>query len=1550
MSVAAALKAAPGRAGDTLSNFGQSAINFFDSMQRPTQGTIRVAGELVQVDEKGFNPAAYYDRVSFSKEYFPGITGELLKQHAALFKRVFNNEDYPMNPKNPLPPCDKAEMGDITLGLKNRFKKLAEEIDVLEGTEHDTGVLRTKIKQLSRLKEFIYMLEKNAADDLCNPYGGAPTPGFGKDDAEENDKLRNTLRRFIIFLLQNKKRLDEYQNEYGSLADIVMPVIGDDKEITSETLSKYVNDWRKKHRSELPSLLIQILGITGEKSDLFEKKMQQELRELADKIRKDVMMRTATGGGEVQEGGVDISDVRKRISEIMKENTDPAQMITALVSYIVTALEKNETETTSLETQKITDVNKIKELAEKLKNSENSLAFTQETMVKLQEAKAAAEKSAIELSASDSEKKNRLQLLETTYKSATTAAEAVNKQLLEEKQTIQIELDAARATLLENSTKISEKAVELAALQGEYTTLKERFDGVFNTNAELQKQSSEASTMLAQLVADKVALVDEELRMRRQLNDLLKETGKAELKPEDYPAALGFAKELSIVQAGGGEKELLAQINGLQADLAAAKAAQDETIKTKGEENAALKIQIVGLEEQVANSLKECAARKCGSIIEVEKKMKEKDTKILELIKSLADKEAVAAKLQSELAKCTDLSTVEKQKYEATIQSQLQQLSTMKEADSATILKLQAESKEMLEKEKAATKAARADVKNKWNEIVRLKSQIEGLGKNKLVGLAKRAAAASARPGLGPGSTPGSPKLPGSTPGTPKLPGSRPGTPTLPGSRPGTPTLPGSRPGSRPGTPKAAKFSSTKLKAVAAFKAAGERGAKKKAEEVARANGSRPNSRPGTPKANGSRPGTPKAPKLNTTKLKAVAAFKAAGERGAKKKAEEAARAKKAAEKEAAEHEEASRLAKERAEREQTAEAMAAAEKAAAAAAEKAAVATAAAEADVKAAAAAAAATEVAEREAAAAAESARVNTEKAAAAAAAAAAATAAAAQAEEAAAAARRRTDDALKAEQAAAAEAAKAAETRRLADEKAKRDKSEGAVAAAGAAFKAMGEATRKKKAATEEAAKRKAEEAAAAAKEAAAEEASKLKARQAEAAEKAAAKEAAAAAAAESERRKAEEEAAAEAAAEAERAAAEAKRLTEEAAAKKRAADEEAAIHERDSRLAQEKAEREQTAAAAMAAAAAAKRAATAAAAQKAAEEEEARKREEEHAAAEEAAVTERAARVKAEESAAAEAAAAAAAAEAAERARARAEEVAAAENAVRRTAAENAARSAAVPLEGEPESTSQRTCTSIAAELKALAKKTMLAKLNNKLPEATNIRQQKQLGEESLRLGCSNEQSQNPTKPPVTPATPAKPKIKTYEQIGASFEKTLRAILMQIRKGTGAIMAAAITEDISQYGSLNKELKNSPIGKLIDSYKLQSEFFRSAPVHDPTTSASSEPWNSYFTKIWNAVWTQSITKKNVKRAPYPKTKAFLKQLIMDIFKAYIQQYNIEIDGVVNPDASLLEKASVVLPQFKEYVGDIMIDLEKNKKQTLYSLLGIKDQMLSDYLSK
>jgi len=208
MSVAAALKAAPGRAGDTLSNFGQSAIKFFDSMQRPTQGTIRVAGELVQVDEKGFNPAAYYDRVSFSKEYFPGITGELLKQHAALFKRVFNNEDYPMNPKNPLPPCDKDEMQQITLGLKNRFKKLAEEIDVLEGTEHDTGVLRTKIKQLSRLKEFIYMLEKNAADDLCNPYGGAPTPGFGKDDAEENDKLRNTLRRFIIFLLQNKKRLD----------------------------------------------------------------------------------------------------------------------------------------------------------------------------------------------------------------------------------------------------------------------------------------------------------------------------------------------------------------------------------------------------------------------------------------------------------------------------------------------------------------------------------------------------------------------------------------------------------------------------------------------------------------------------------------------------------------------------------------------------------------------------------------------------------------------------------------------------------------------------------------------------------------------------------------------------------------------------------------------------------------------------------------------------------------------------------------------------------------------------------------------------------------------------------------------------------------------------------------------------------------------------------------------------------------------------------------------------------------------------------------------
>ena len=1155
MSVAAALKAAPGRAGDSLSNFGQSAINFFDSMQRPTQGTIRIAGELVQVDEKGFNPAAYYDRVSFSKEYFPGVTGELLKQHAALFKRVFNNEDYPMNPKNPLPPCDKDEMEQITLGLKNRFKKLAEEIDVLEGSEHDTGVLRTKIKQLSKLKEFIYMLEKNAADDMCNPYGGAPTPGFGKDDAEENDKLRNTLRRFIIFLLQNKKRLDEYQNEYGSLADIVMPVIGDDKEITSETLSKYVNDWRKKHRSELPSLLIQILGITGEKSDLFEKKIQQELRELADKIRKDVMMRTATGGGEVQEGGVDISDVKKRISEIMKDNTDPAQMITALVSYIVTALEKNETETTSLETQKIADINKIKELAEKLKSSENSLAFTQETMAKLQEAKAAAEKSAIELTASDSEKKNRLQLLETTYKSATTAAEAMNKQLLEEKQAIQTELDAARVASLENSTKISEKAVELAALQTEYSTLKERFQAVFNTNAELQKQSDESSKMLAQLVADKVALVDEELRMRRQLDDLLKEVGKTQLKPEDYPAALGFAKELGTLQAGGGEKELLEQVKGLQADLAAAKAAQDETIKTKGEENAALKIQITGLEEQVANSLKECAARKCGSVIEIETKAKEKDAKILQLIKGIAEKEAVAAKLQSELTKCTDLSAVEKGKYEATIKSQLEQLSAMKEADKATILKLQGEGRQMLEKEKAATAAAKAEVKKKWDEIVRLKAQIEGLSKNKLVDVAKRAAAASA----GPGSRPGTPKLPGSRSGTPKLPGSRPGTPKANGSRPGTPKANGSRPGtpkapgSRPGTPKA------------------------------------PGSRPGTPKANGSTPGTPKGPGSRPGTPKAPGS---------------------------------------------------------------------------------------------------RPGTPK----------------------------------------------------------------------------GPGSPKAPPTTEPA-------------------------------------------------------------------------TTEPATTE---------------------------------------------------------------SATTEPATTE--------------------------------------------------------PATTEPATLDQpeRTCTSIAAELKALAKKTMLAKLNKKLPEAANIQKQKQLGAESLRLGCSDEQSQNPSNPPVTPAKrpPVKPAIKTYDQIGASFEKTLRAILMQIKKGNGAIIAAAITEDISQYGSINKELKGSPIAKLITSNASQSDFFNFSSVTiDPTAPSSKSSWNSYFTSVWNDVWNKSISKKNLKIAPYPKTKTFLKKFIMDIFKTYLQQYNIE---GVSPDATLIEKASAALPQFKKYIGDILIDLGKDvapqpQKQKLYTLLGITDKMLTDYLS-
>ncbi len=151
-------------------------------------------------------------------------------------------------------------------------------------------------------------------------------------------------------------------------------------------------------------------------------------------------------------------------------------------------------------------------------------------------------------------------------------------------------------------------------------------------------------------------------------------------------------------------------------------------------------------------------------------------------------------------------------------------------------------------------------------------------------------------------------------------------------------------------------------------------------------------------------------------------------------------------------------------------------------------------------------------------------------------------------------------------------------------------------------------------------------------------------------------------------------------------------------------------------------------------------------------------------------------------------------------------------------------------------------------------------------------------------------------------------------------------------------------------SLNKELQGSPIGKLIKSNLSQSSFFNfSSLTIDPTAPSSNTSWNKYFTDVWNAVWTQSIAKKNLKTAPYPKTKAFLKQLIMDIFKAYIQQYNIEIDGFVNPEATLLEKASVVLPQFKQYIGDILIDIGK-EKQTLYALLGITDKVLTDYLSK
>jgi len=660
MSVASAIK-----------NWGKGVYDqvtsSVDKMKMPIQGTINVAGELVQIDEAGFNPKQYYDRVSFREAYFPGKGAEQLKTAVDLFKRVFSGEK-PISVDNPLPPCNEDERGILLECLTTRFRTLADEISMIENIEHDKEMLRTKISQLDSLKQFVFLIKENVANDSCNLYEDGLGAGLNLEDAEANDDLRNMLRRFVIYTLQHKKGLDEYVDPYTREAGQVVPIL-DQEPITGEALTAYVNKWRTANKSELPSILIEILGITGEDTELINDKVKGELEKVRELMRQSLM-----AGGGAQEGE-SMSEVKKGLQDILNTTPDAKTMVTKFTNYIVTKLESAQQEADSLTSQIQGYQQEILGLKEKLASAEQMVVFSTQTVNDMLAAKNAAEAKINGLTASDEEKAALLQSMKATYENSLAAAQKMNDDLLKRQQVTQTALEAAEGNFDLTQKDIGQKSIEANTLKIENDSLTEQLKGALAEILTFQNQITSQQQLLTLSFGEKAALQEQVDAMKAQLDAAVQKAAVA----------------TPVAQAGGSITELEAKVLELESQLSTARDSYQRNTSVTKEENVALKVQIKGLEEQIEKARLEQGSVKCRACKEQHTELDDINKRLLALTAEMGDKDIQIATLTAAKGKEVTTSATEKAAHDAQIQSMIDQISALKQSNQATMDALKAE-------------------------------------------------------------------------------------------------------------------------------------------------------------------------------------------------------------------------------------------------------------------------------------------------------------------------------------------------------------------------------------------------------------------------------------------------------------------------------------------------------------------------------------------------------------------------------------------------------------------------------------------------------------------------------------------------------------------------------------------------------------------------------------------------------------------------------------------------------------------------------------------
>ena len=672
-----------------------------DAFSKASKGTIQglkglvtIAGERVQIDEADFNPHVYTDRVSFRLKYFPEEGKNELTKAREVFKEVFGGNN-PMTVSRPFPPCSAEDRDLLIDGLTKRYLTLSDDIALMNKIE-DSAALRTKIGQIQELKLFIDTMNQSITNKRCETYNSDGTIGFGLEEDDTDEKMRNILRKLTILILQNQTPLNEYQ-KYNEDAKAVVETLGKDT-VSQQDLSGYVTRWTATTDSPVPAILAEILETTGEITGLLSGMTETELQKILKTIETDANKLVQRGGDPIPSP----SDINNRINEIVEDNSTVASdKIKNIMNLFVGYVKETSTKLDTCDKTSDKYTSRISELESKLGTVTKASRSIQDALATIEKQYNDSLKEVNQLQIDTSEKSAKLSSLEGVYSTTISTLNKTNADLLEQVQETQASLEAIIKDSQNTAQESAVNKLELQRIQALFNALKTEIPSKENTNMELITVINDLEKKIGQLLAEVVSVTS-------QRDALAMRSGV----PVAPVAVAPVAAPVAVAQKGGEGDALAlerakavdtaAELNQVTNELSSAKdqAAKAEqavitALSEKTQQALADGVTISGLQGRIDEIGTQCSVLQCAltDLKKCQANEIELQSKLKKLQLERADKDVEIAKLSAQAASTTDLnnknaaSIAQLQKDKAAIQTQIQDINTIKDNYKLTISK-----------------------------------------------------------------------------------------------------------------------------------------------------------------------------------------------------------------------------------------------------------------------------------------------------------------------------------------------------------------------------------------------------------------------------------------------------------------------------------------------------------------------------------------------------------------------------------------------------------------------------------------------------------------------------------------------------------------------------------------------------------------------------------------------------------------------------------------------------------------------------------------------